>query len=52
MLKKDGEWYIVYHRRPLHETQGNSRAVCIDRLVFYTSGKILPVQMTYEGVLR
>ena len=46
------EWYIVYHRRPLEEKEGNSRAICIDRLYFDGSGKILPVKMTKEGVRR
>lgn len=44
------EWYIVYHRRPLNETDGNSREVCVDRLLFDKSGLILPVQMTLKGV--
>lgn len=28
------EWYIVYHRRPLGETDGNYRITCIDRMYF------------------
>ena len=44
------EWYIVYHRRPLTETDGNHRVVCIDRLYFDQQGNILPVQMTLTGV--
>ena len=31
---KDDEWYIVYHRHPLNETDGNARVVCIERIVF------------------
>jgi len=46
------DWYIVYHRRPLGETDGNSRVTCIDKMVFNTTGKILPVVMTFEGVNR
>jgi len=44
------DWYIVYHRRPLGETDGNHRVVCIDRMEFDTNGAIKPVQMTKEGV--
>ncbi|KAI1452655.1 glycoside hydrolase family 43 protein [Annulohypoxylon moriforme] len=38
-------WYIVYHRRPLSETDGNHRVLAYDRLVFYPDGIIPPVQM-------
>ena len=44
------DWYIVYHRRPLGETDGNHRVVCIDRMEFDANGAIKPVQMTNEGV--
>lgn len=44
------EWYIIYHRRPLTEKDGNSRATCIDRMYFDKNGKILPVKITNEGV--
>lgn len=44
------EYYIVYHRRPLSETDGNSRVTCIDRLEFNEDGTIKPVKMTFEGV--
>jgi beta-xylosidase len=44
------EWYIVYHRRPLGETDGNHRVVCIDRLRFDAEGRIEPVRITFEGV--
>lgn len=44
------EWYIVYHRRPLTETDPNHRVVCIDRLSFNENGLIQPVQITVEGV--
>lgn len=48
----DGEpdWYIVYHRRPLGETDGNHRVVCIDRMEFDADGTIKPVRITFEGV--
>ncbi len=44
------EWYIVYHRRPLGEFDGNHRVVCIDRMEFDGDGRIRPVKITYEGV--
>jgi beta-xylosidase len=44
------EWYIAYHRRPLGETDGNHRVTCIDRMSFDANGRILPVQITFEGV--
>jgi hypothetical protein len=43
-------WYIVYHRRPLGETDRNHRAVSIDRLEFDERGFIRPVRITFEGV--
>lgn len=44
------EWYIVYHRRPLTETDGNSREVCIEHMYFDEKGFIKPVVLTNEGV--
>lgn len=44
------DWYIVYHRRPLTETDGNHRETCIDKLVFDEKGAIKPVQITVAGV--
>lgn len=44
------EYYIVYHRRPLEETAGNSRQTCIEHMYFDKDGKILPVRLTFEGV--
>ncbi len=44
------EYYIVYHRRPLGETDANHRVVCIDRLEFDDAGLLKPVKMTVEGV--
>ncbi|MGA0560582.1 glycoside hydrolase family 43 protein [Larkinella sp. VNQ87] len=44
------QWYIVYHRRPLTETDGNHRETCIDRMEFDENGLIKPVQITFEGV--
>lgn len=44
------DWYIVYHRRPLGETDANHRVICIDRMEFGEDGKINPVKITFEGV--
>ena len=44
------EWYIVYHRRPLGQTDANHRVTCIDRMEFDQQGFIKPVQITREGV--
>jgi beta-xylosidase len=44
------EYYIIYHRRPLGETDRDHRVVCVDRLEFDADGRILPVRMTVEGV--
>jgi beta-xylosidase len=46
-----GKWYIVYHRRPLGETDRNHRVVCIDEMHFNDKGYILPVTITKQGVL-
>jgi len=43
-------YYIVYHRRPLGETDGNHRVTCIDRMEFDEQGLIKPVKITFEGV--
>ncbi|WP_460683694.1 glycoside hydrolase family 43 protein [Niabella aquatica] len=44
------EYYIVYHRRPLGEKDGNARVVCIDKMEFDNNGLIKPVIITNEGV--
>ena len=46
------EWYIVYHRRPLGETDANHRVVCIDKMEFDEKGFIKPVKITNEGVKK
>jgi beta-xylosidase len=46
------QWYIVYHRRPLTETDGNHRVTCIDEMTFDSQGMINPVKITNEGVAR
>lgn len=44
------EWYIVYHRRPLNEKDGNHRELAIDRMAFNEDGTIRKVKMSNEGV--
>ncbi|MEJ7587714.1 MAG: glycoside hydrolase family 43 protein [Ferruginibacter sp.] len=49
-LPATDKWYIIYHRRPLNEKDGNSRETCIDRMFFDDKGFIKPVTITKEGV--
>ena len=49
-VPNEDKWFIVYHRRPLTETDGNSRQVCIDRMYFDEQGFIKPIVITNEGV--
>jgi beta-xylosidase len=51
-LPRKDTYYIVYHRRPLGESDGNHRVVCIDRMEFDDHGFIKPVKITFEGVER
>lgn len=44
------QYFIVYHRRPLTETDGNSRETCIEEIHFDENGFIKPVVITNEGV--
>ncbi len=44
------DWYIVYHRRPLSETNANHRVTCIDRMYFDDEGFIIPVEISFKGV--
>jgi beta-xylosidase len=52
VLKVPGkdDWYIVYHRRPLGETDANYRVTCIDKMEFDSEGLIKPVVITNTGV--
>jgi beta-xylosidase len=43
-------WYIVYHRRPVGQTDRNAREVCIEKMEFDDEGMIKPVVITVEGV--
>ena len=47
---KKEEYYIIYHRRPLDQTDRNARVTCIDQLLFDDKGLIKPVIITNEGV--
>ncbi|WP_281422268.1 family 43 glycosylhydrolase [Arthrospiribacter ruber] len=49
-IPETDDFYIVYHRRPLEESDRNHRVTCIDKMEFDENGKILPVTMTFEGV--
>jgi beta-xylosidase len=49
-IPKTDDWYIVYHRRPLGDHDGNHRVTCIDKVEFDANGHILPVKITNEGV--
>jgi beta-xylosidase len=49
---RSGKYYIVYHRRPLAQTDRNARVVCIDELRFNAAGGIEPVVITFDGVER
>jgi len=44
------DYYIVYHRRPLGETDANHRVTCIDHMEFDADGLIKPVTITKAGV--
>lgn len=45
------KYYMVYHRRPLGETDRNHRVVSIDEMQFDDRGLIKPVVITKGGVL-
>jgi len=44
------KYFIVYHRRPLGQTDRNAREVCIDLMEFDDDGLIKPVTITKTGV--
>lgn len=44
------KYYIVYHRRPIGQTDRNAREVCIDLMEFDADGFIKPVVITKTGV--
>src|SRR5690606_13811029 len=43
MIPGTDKYYIIYHRRPVGETDRNSREVCIERMEFDGNGFIKPV---------
>jgi beta-xylosidase len=45
-------YYIIYHRRPLTETDRDHRVVCVERMYFDDAGAIKPIKITNEGVER
>lgn len=47
---RSDKYYIVYHRRPVTETDRHYRETCIDEMLFDENGFIRPVIMTREGV--
>jgi beta-xylosidase len=49
-IPKTDHYYIVYHRRPLNETDANHRVTSIDVMSFDKKGFINPVKITNEGV--
>ncbi len=49
-VPESDRWFIVYHRRPLDETDANSRVTCIDEMYFNDDGTIREVKLTNEGV--
>lgn len=48
----EDKWYIVYHRRPLTEMDGNARETCIEYMHFDKQGFIQPIILTNEGVSK
>ena len=44
------DWYAVYHRRPLGETDRDHRVTCVDKMTFDEDGNIEPITITFEGV--
>lgn len=48
--EKSDRWYMIYHRRPLGETDRNARVTCIDEMFFDEKGFIKPVVITHSGV--
>ncbi len=50
VLPQTDRHYIVYHRRPLGESDKNHRVTSIDRMDFDDQGMIKPVTITRQGV--
>lgn len=45
-VDSDGQYYIVYHRRPLDKTIRHCRILAIDRMDFNADGSIKKIKMT------
>ncbi|HZH98485.1 MAG TPA: glycoside hydrolase family 43 protein [Fimbriimonadaceae bacterium] len=45
VLEKGGRHLVAYHRRPLGETDRNSRVVCLQKMTFDPDGRILPITL-------
>lgn len=48
-MPNQDRWFIVYHRHPPGETDGNARVTCVERMNFNADGTIQPVKVTNEG---
>lgn len=46
------KWFIVYHRHPLGDKDGNHRETCIEEMTFDKNGFIDPVKITKEGIVK
>ena len=44
-LPERDEYFMVYHRRPMHEKTRDARVLCIDRM-YFQADQIKPVEMT------
>lgn len=44
-LPEREEYFMVYHRRPMHENARDARVLCIDRM-YFQGNQIKPVEMT------
>ena len=49
-VPKTDKYYAIYNRRPLGETDRNSRVTCIDLMEFDENGFIKPIRITNKGV--
>ncbi|ODM93487.1 Arabinoxylan arabinofuranohydrolase [Orchesella cincta] len=49
-VPNEDKYFIVYHRRPIGDNDGNHRVSCVDEMNFNADGTIQKVRMTNEGV--
>ena len=47
---ENGDWFVVYHRRPRGHADPNHREICMDRMEFDEDGYIKPIRITAEGI--